>query len=69
MLWTIITIIICAASMLCILVSRLLQGILKMKDPSKALYEKKKKTINAIRYSGYALLIIALILILITEAN
>ena len=55
--------------MLCLLVARLWQGILKMKDPSKESFEKKKKLIYAVRYSGYAFLIIALILILITESE
>ena len=55
--------------MLCILIARVWRAILLTKDPSKELYEKKKKIINAIRYSGYALLIIGLILVILTEAE
>ena len=69
MVWTLITIIICASSILCILIARIWRAILLMKDSSKGLYEKKKNIINAIRYSGYALLIIGLILVILTEAE
>ena len=69
MVWTIFTIIICATSILCILIARIWRAILIMKDSSKGLYENKKKIINAIRYSGYALLFIGLILVIITEAE
>lgn len=58
-----------AISMLCVIGARLWRGMLLMKDHTGALYERKKRQIYIVRFSGLGLLIVALILLAVPSSE